>query len=132
MKFTLTSCCLVVVLNTAPTCAQDARVSLHVTSVRQGDANDYCTTGRCSATRFTVEGYTQDEDGGTQYVLECVEVIASEPGQHSVTCFRAHARAKYIVRIFAQSVAFGHDQSAQNVPIEVDYNIKSEKEVRKK
>ena len=30
--------------------------SLHVTSVRSEDAKDWCTTGKCSAKRFTVEG----------------------------------------------------------------------------
>lgn len=107
-------------------------VSFHVTSVQQGDATDYCTTGKCSATRFTVKGYTQDKDGGVQYVLDCVEVVANEPGTHSVTCFRAHAHVDYMVKIFAESVTFGHNQSPQREPVEVDYNIKSEKELRKK
>jgi hypothetical protein len=125
MKLALTSLLLIAQLS-----GQSDRVSLHVTSVQQGDATDYCTTGKCSATRFTVEGYTQDKDGGVQYVLECVEVIANEPGQHSVTCFRAHAHADYMVKIFTQSVAFGRNQSPQQDPVEVDYNIKSEKEIK--
>jgi hypothetical protein len=108
------------------------KVSFHVTSVQRGDATDYCTTGKCSATRFTVEGYTQDKDGGVQYVLECVEVLPNEPGQHSVSCFRVHAHADYMVRIFAESVAFGHNQSPEHDSVEVDYNITSEKEIKKK
>jgi hypothetical protein len=126
MKLALAS----ILLLTAQLSGQTDRVSFHVTSVEQGEAPDYCTTGKCSATRFTVEGYTQDKDGGVQYVLECVEVIASEPGQHSVTCFRAHARAAYMVKISSQSVTFGHNPSPQHDPVEVDYDIKSEKEIK--
>jgi len=45
---------------------QDEKVTFHVTSVSQTEATDYCTTGKCSATRFTVEGYTQDKDAAVQ------------------------------------------------------------------
>ena len=107
---------------------QDRRVSFHVTSVEQGEAPDYCT--RCNATKFTVEGFTQEKDGGIKYVLECVEVIAGEPNHKSVTCFRVHAHTDYMVKIFAESVSFG--SSSQSNPVVIDYDIKSEKEVRKK
>jgi hypothetical protein len=36
--------------------SRDEKVSFLVTSVEQDEATDYCTTGKCSATRFTVEG----------------------------------------------------------------------------
>lgn len=49
-------------------------IAFHVTSVAQGDAADFCTTGQCSATRFTVEGYAAGENGTTvEYILDCVE-----------------------------------------------------------
>jgi hypothetical protein len=70
----------------------EAKVLFHVTSVEQGDAPDYCTTGKCSETRFTVEGYTQDRDASIQYVLDCVETIAHEPTPHlTVQCARVHS-----------------------------------------
>jgi hypothetical protein len=103
------------------------KVTFHVTSVSQSDATDYCT--ECNATRFTVEGFTQDKDGGVNYVLECVEVIASDPNHKSVACFRVHAHMDYRVGIFRDSVSFG---SSQSYPVVIDYSIKSEKEVRKK
>lgn len=108
--------------------SQDKRVSFHVTNVEQSTATDFCTA--CYATRFTVEGYTQDKAGAVQYVLECVEVIAHDPNSHSVACFRAHARADYMVMIGIQSVDFG--SSSKSDPVVVDYDIKSEKEIRKK
>jgi len=33
-----------------------AKATFHVTSVRSEEAKDWCTTGKCSATRRTVEG----------------------------------------------------------------------------
>jgi hypothetical protein len=104
------------------------KIAFHVTSVEQSNATDYCT--ECNATKFTVEGFTQDRNGGVNYVLECVEVIANEPNHKSVACFRVHAHADYMVKIFRDSVSFG--SSAQSDPVVIDYSIKSEKEVRKK
>jgi hypothetical protein len=113
---------------------QDAKVLFHVTSVSQAEATDWCTTGKCSATRFTVEGYTQDKDGGVQYVLECVETIANEPTPHlTMQCVRVHAHSDYSVKIDADYVTFGDVPSTrQGEPYIVSYNIKSEKESRKK
>jgi len=34
------------------------KANFHVTSVRTEEAKEWCTTGLCSATRITVEGYT--------------------------------------------------------------------------
>jgi hypothetical protein len=103
------------------------KVTFHVTSVSQADATDYCT--KCNATRFTVEGYTQNKDGGVKYVLECVEVIPGESNHKSVACFRVHAHTDYGARIFTDSVAFG--SSSQSDPVVIDYSIKSEKELKK-
>lgn len=88
--------------------SQDERVSFHVTSVSQAEATDYCTTGKCSATRFTVEGYTQDKDAVVQYVLDCVETIANEPTPHfTVRCARVHSHSDYMVRLGDDYVMFG-------------------------
>lgn len=113
--------------------SQDERVSFHVTSVEQGDAQDYCTTGKCSATRFTVEGYTQDKDAIVQYVLDCVETIANEPTPHiSVRCVRVHSHSDYMVKLGADYVIFGDAPATQEKePFLSAYRIKSEKEVRK-
>jgi hypothetical protein len=114
--------------------AQNAdKVSFHVTSVQQGDATDYCTTGKCSATRFTVEGYTQDKDAAVEFVLDCVEVIANEPTPHTTfRCPRVHSHNDYSVKLGADFVAFGDGSASQTEPIELAYKIKSEREVRKK
>ena len=112
---------------------QDEKVTFHVTSVEQDEAKDYCTTGKCSATRFTVEGYTQDKDASVQYVLDCVEVIANEPTPHiSVQCARVHSHSDYMVKIGADFVAFEDSPSSQHEPYASAYRIKSEKEVRRK
>jgi len=115
--------------------SQDERVLFHVTSVEQGDAADYCTTDKCSATRFTVEGYTQDKDAVVQYVLDCVEVIASEPTPHkSIQCVKVHSHADYEVTIGADFIIFASDAPTkqEKEPFVSGYRIKSEKEVRKK
>ena len=109
------------------------KVAFHVTSVSQADATDYCTTGKCSATRFTVEGYTQDKDAAVQYVLECVETLVNEPTPHyTVRCARVHSHSDYLVKIVDDWVTFGDSPAQEKEPIIVSYLIKSEKEVRKK
>jgi hypothetical protein len=108
------------------------KITFHVTSVEQGDATDYCTTGKCSATRFTVEGYTQDKDAAVEYVLDCVEVIVNEPTPHiKIRCARVHSHSDYMVRLGDDFVSFGDSPSSQTEPLESAYKIKSEREVRK-
>jgi hypothetical protein len=114
---------------------QDDKVSFHVTSVSQADANDWCTTRKCSATRITVEGYTQDKDAAVQYVLECVEIIANEPTPHQTTrCVKVHSHADYMVTLGADFVIFSTDppDKQEKEPFLSGYQIKSEKEVPKK
>lgn len=113
---------------------QDEKVTFHVTSVEQSDATDYCTTGKCSATRFTVEGYTQDKDAVVQYVLDCVETIVNEPTPHfTVRCARVHSHSDYLVKLGDDYVMFGDAPPTQGKEsILAAYRIKSEKEVRKK
>jgi hypothetical protein len=115
-----------------PPPGQSETVSFHVTSVEQGEAKDYCTTGKCSATRFTVEGYTQDKDASVEYVLDCVEIIANDPTPHlSVQCARVHSHNDYKIRVGADFVFFGDIPAAQQKePYFAAYRIKSEKEVR--
>lgn len=101
MRF-VTFASIILLAFTAAVSQQDEKVTFHVTSVEQSDATDYCTTGKCSATRITVEGYTQDKDAGVQYVLDCVEVIANEPTPHkSIQCVKEHSRTQIM---WSQSV----------------------------
>lgn len=113
---------------------QDERITFHVTSVEQSDATDYCTTGKCSATRITVEGYTQDKDASVQYVLDCVETLVNEPTPHfTIRCPRVHSHSDYLVKLVDDYVVFGEAPATQEKePIISAYRIKSEKEVRKK
>jgi hypothetical protein len=58
-------------------------ITCHVTAVRFEDAHDWCTTGECSAVRFTIEGFA----GETEYVLDCVEVLVQNPSPHyTIVC----------------------------------------------
>lgn len=113
--------------------SQDEKVAFHVSSVSQADATDWCTTGKCSAVRFTVEGYTQDKDAVVEYVLECVEVLVNEPTPHfTVRCPRVHSHSDYLVRLVDDYVLFGDPPTDKEKSPTVGYQIKSEKEVRKK
>jgi len=115
--------------------SQDKKVTFHVTSVSQADAPDWCSAGKCSATRITVEGYTQDKDAYVQYVLECVEVIASEPTPHkSIECVKVHSHMYYVVTVGADFIIFASNAPTkqEKEPFISGYRIKSEKEVRKK
>ena len=108
-------------------CPHHRKQSLVSSKVNQG----YCNpTGDCAATKFVVEGCTHDKDGGVRYVLECVEIIVGDA--HQVTCARLHAHADDNARIYSQSVAFGSRSSSHNDPVQIDYTIKSEREIKNK
>jgi hypothetical protein len=102
------------------------KAMFHVTSVQSGEAKDWCTTGKCSATKITVEGYTNS----VEYVLECVQTIANEPSPHvTVVCDHVHANSDYVVRIGADYIGFGEPQkSSETEPFHSLYQIVSEKE----
>ena len=107
-----------------------------MTSVRSSDAKDWCTTGKCSATRFTVEGYIhgKNEPVSVEYVLECVEVLANEPSPHlTIVCVRVHANNDYSVILGADTVAFEPEKegaSKADAPAISAYSIVSERETR--
>lgn len=69
------------------------KIIFHVTAVRSEEAHDICTSDTdCSATRFTVEGYSEANGESTEYVLDCVEIMAFKPSPHlAVVCDRVHA-----------------------------------------
>lgn len=113
------------------------KIVFHVTSVQSAEATDYCTTGECSATRFTVEGYTnlKSNSGVTEYVLDCVEVVTTKSPIHwTSVCAHVHASNDYDAKLYSQSVDFygeGKGSSSTDAPIRLLYSIKSEKEVSK-
>jgi len=108
------------------------KATLHVTSVRQAEAEDYCQTNECSATRFTVEGYVdvKGDPDAVEYALECVETWAMKPKPHVTgSCIKVHAHNDYLVKVFPEAVFFEHEGNVEG--IELGYKILSEKEVRK-
>jgi len=112
------------------------KIMFHVTAVRSEEAHDWCTTGECSAMRYTVEGYSdvKGDSTPTECVLECVEVIASKPKPHLTNvCGRVHAHNDYEAQLWSDSIFFGDEtkpQSSEGV-VTVGYHIVSEKEVKK-
>ena len=114
---------------------EQPKVTFHVTSVKQDDAKDHCTDGKCSATRVAVEGYTRNKDENTavEYVLECIEVMPTEPKQRAtVRCPRVHANTDYLAKIGADFVRFEDNPTSDDKEVyEGMYAIKREGEVRK-
>jgi hypothetical protein len=104
-------------------------ITFHVTAVRSEEAQDWCTTGECTATRFTVEGYSD----ATEYVLDCVETMVHKPSPHFTTvCVRLHAHNDYAARLFPDAITFGDSKRrSSDEPLVVVYHIVSEKEVNK-
>lgn len=111
---------------------EDRKESFHVSSVKTEDARDWCTTGKCSAERFTVEGYIKGESKLVEYVLECVETIANEPSPHyTVICIHVHANNDYAVKVGTDSVLFEHEPPSGDALVSA-YRIISEKEAPKR
>lgn len=130
MKLIITVLLCIALLAVTRSFGQDGeKVLFHVTAVQSGDAHDWCTTGKCSATRFTVEGYTDS----VAYVLQCVEVIANEPSPHYANvCVHVHSHHDYEATLGTNYILFGESHKASdNEPIEVAYEIVSEKEISK-
>jgi hypothetical protein len=113
------------------------KIVFHVTSVGSADATDYCTTGECSATRFTVEGYAnlRGSSAVTAYVLDCVEVVTTKSPIHwTSVCAHVHASSDYDAKLYSQSVDLSPEEkgsSSADAPMRLLYSIKSEKEVSK-
>jgi hypothetical protein len=106
---------------------QDTAI-LHVTSVRQDEAKDWCDTEKCFATRFTVEGHraARNPNQVIKYVLECVEMIPTETGKRSLICPRVQADGDYDVNIFTDAVGFPSAELPKNGLLSF-YTIKSQK-----
>ena len=115
---------------------QGQTIVFHVTSVERSEATDYCTEGKCSATRLTVGGYRIEDSVTIEYVLDCVEVIATEPKLHMTSqCVHVRAHGEYPAKLYSDVIFFDTEKSSSSSdsqPLLLAYQIKSEKEVRKK
>lgn len=116
--------------------SQGQTLVFHVTSVSQEDDTSYCQPTECSATLFTVEGYTDTLHVGKRikYVLTCDE-ISTLASHLVVTCFRVHADDDYDATLLADSIAFADSkpkpQNVEKSPRGAAYDIQSEREVAK-
>ena len=122
------------VISAAQTLGQEQgtqKIPFHVTAVRSEEASDVCASDSgCTATRFTVEGYSAMKDHSTDYVLDCVEITALKPSPHPmVECDRVHAHNDYVVRLMSDAIAFGEAKPrSPDGPGQSAYRIVSEKE----
>lgn len=107
-------------------------IVFHVTSVSHHDDATVCQSGECSATKFTVEGYSDTLHVGkrVKYVLTCDEYWVQQPAPHfTITCGKVHADNSYDARLFADSIAFIDNRpKPQDSPLEANYDIESERE----
>ena len=121
--------------------AQDSKddgsiyIVFHVTSVKHDEPPDYCTTGQCTAVRYSVEGYSrvQSDAHYTQFVLTCDEITTLIPPAHvTVQCARVRANGDYSAKLFADSLFFlGGQKNTQstNSPLEAGFDIVSQREI---
>lgn len=104
---------------------QGTPIMFHVTAVRSEDANDWCTTGECTAVRFTVEGRSE----ANEYILKCVEVLMQKPSPHfTMVCARLHAHNDYEASLGSDAIFFGRPPLPDGT---VAYRIVSEREITK-
>jgi hypothetical protein len=106
---------------------------LHVTSVKRDEATDWCTTGKCTATRYTVEGYraAKNPNQVIRYLLECVEVVSIEEAKVTLACARVQADEDYDVKILADAIFFQLTETPKGGPFQSGYAIKSQREEKK-
>ncbi len=112
---------------------QGTKAVLHVTSVKQEEAPDWCTTGKCSATRYTVEAYRPAKSPSEviRYLLECVEVITTPEGKVTLSCARVAADGDYEVKILADAIFFQPAPPPKEGTAQSGYTIKSQREEKK-
>jgi hypothetical protein len=111
-------------------------ITFHVTAVRSEEAHDWCTTGECSATRYTVEGHSEVKSDSSliEYVLECVQVMALKPSPHfTIVCDQVHAHSDYDATLWSNAISFRPPTpQSTDGPTVAAYQIVSEKEVKQK
>jgi hypothetical protein len=111
-------------------------ISFHVTSVKRDVPPDWCTTGQCRATRFTVAGYSKVPGDAhfTEYVLTCIESQPADPDSKtaaaSTACPRLRANANYDAKLFADVIDFiAKTPKPLDAPLVVLFDIQSQREV---
>lgn len=124
---------LVGLLLAPPNFGQDSNTKIfHVTSVRTEEATDWCTSNECSATRFTVEGYTPT----VEYLTECIEIVKNAPPAHyTSTCTRVAAGEEYVVKVLSDAIWVQTEGESSCKPPECHlmlYEIKVQKERKSK
>jgi hypothetical protein len=112
---------------------EGTKAVLHVTSVKRDAATDWCTTGKCSATRYTVEGYraAKNPNEVIRYLLECVEAVSIEEVKVTIACARVQADEDYDVKILADAIFFQPTEKPKDGPVQSGYAIKSQREEKK-
>ena len=134
MRTILLNAVMVVFLAGISFSQETSKALFHVASVESSNAPDRCPTERCTATKITVEGYTQAKDGSVsvEYVLDCAELIMDEPSPHqAVVCDHVHANSGYLVKIGSNYISFS-DDDPRFEPLHAAYRIVSEKEPKHK
>jgi hypothetical protein len=110
------------------------KIVFHATSVHYEDEPDFCGDGTCSATKTTVEGYTDcmQMDTRVMFVLNCEEALAFKPTPHiTISCSHIHANNDYDARLFGDSISFWSAEKYTPPPYKATFRIVSEKEVRR-
>jgi hypothetical protein len=112
-------------------------IAFHVTSIKKDQPEDYCTTGTCSATRFTVEGYARvaGDMHFTGYVLTCVEYIqfGADNKNPNSYCARLRANGTFDAKLYADFINFADDEDRKSASARkgmmAAFEIKSEREI---
>jgi hypothetical protein len=110
------------------------QIVFHVTSVRYEEEPDFCGDGTCSATKTTVEGYSDGMQTGSRviFVLNCDEIVALKPPPNvAVSCGSVHANNDYDAWVFNSSISFWPREKYTPPPLRGSFRIVSEKEVNK-
>jgi hypothetical protein len=131
MKFAFAVTLLGILLTQSSGQQATEKITFHVSSVKSEDAKDMCSsTDKCTATRFTVEGYTDT----VEYVLDCVEIRnTTPPANYVVVCPNVHAHNDYLARLGLDYIAFERvSESPSTGPSVSTYHIVSEREVGKR
>ena len=113
---------------------KSTKIVFHVTSVRYEEEPDFCGDGTCSATKTTVEGYSDglQTDSRVMFVLNCDEVVALGPNPKvAVSCGSIHADNDYDAWVFNSSISFWPREKYTPPPLRGSFKIVSEKEVSK-
>jgi hypothetical protein len=109
-------------------------INFHVKSVRYEEDSAFCAPGDCSATKFTIEGYSDGIHTGSRvaYLLTCDQLVANKPTPHiALSCGNIHANYDYDAKLNGDLICFWPEEKYSPPPFRGCYQIVSEKEVSK-